>query len=1075
MPAVKLLSTPGIFLGAERAAVPRGKTSALLYYLAYQKDWVSREDILYLFWPDTEEQKARNNLRQLLSSIRKLPFTKDLETNEQNLRWLIPSDARSFKETIEQKQWTNAIKLYHGPLLKDFRAHQLPEFENWLELERAELLRVFKDAALQLGQDFMKSERYSDAVDVLNKVLEQDPFDEISFRLYLRAIFLSEGQEKAKQELVSYQKALAHDLGAEPEAATLKLFENLMDVVQDNETQIVAIGVRTLEDKPLHNLPFKLTPFVGRAKEKSELNDYLANPACRLVTLLGPGGMGKTRLALAVAEEQLGSFEHGVWFAPFDALENPNAMLYPIAEALNFRFYGQDDPKEQLLNYLSSKDMLLVLDNLEHLLEGAPFITDLLENAPKLKVLATSRELLNLQAEHVFEVGGLNLEQQDEASDAKRLFLQSAKKRKRGLDLEDDSPAINKICSLVEGMPLAIELAAGWLSVLTPEAIASELEQGLGILEGQTRDTPERHQSVRAVFEHSWTLLPERERDLLAKLAVFRGGFTRDAAKTITQVSLPSLLGLSNKSFLRRDDTGRFTQHPLMWQFAREKVKNNLKFQILQENHSRYFANFLKEREQGQEGLDAQSIRQEITLEFANILAAWNWMVENRREDLLNLALWSLCEYYRGENRFQEGEILFSLTEGQLDKNSILRARLLHRLGLFHNMLGSYDEGLDPLKESLSISKKQKSVLDEAFARFVYCMNRDFARDISREALIANLQDCAELFRQAGDHYQEAWTLQNLAVHLKDLDERERINRHNISVFRERKRYFALTHALNHLALFVAKSRGDFQEANVLFEEAILIDRKRNHAFHLVWWLTGYGHNLIYQGDYEKAKQYFQEALVLSKSFDLERGVIRPAKGLHGLGLLAILQQDYHKANALLQEALVSNKVSGDPIETAYTLTTCCNLAIIRQEFSDAGTLCQQVEVQLRRTKRRSNDWFEVSILNLNNLAKIAMCQGDLNCAAQHLHLALEKSQEWHNTIIQLDLLLTYAILAKQQGKDDSAADLFDFIMHHKACTFATRQTAQERLDATPKMIKDGMENYKDLELEQVIEDILAL
>ena len=898
MPSAKLLSTPGIFLGEEKVEVPRGKTSALLYYLAYQHDWVSREDILYLFWPDTEELKARNNLRQLLSAVRKLPFTDNLETNDQHLRWRIASDAQVFKEAVEQKQWPEAVETYHGPLLDNLQAHTFPEFESWLELERAELLRVFKDAALHLSQDFMNSERYKEAAEVLGKILKQDPFDEISFRTYLKAIFLSEGRYKAKRELESYRQTLVRELGAEPEAATLNLLEDLESLAQEGEpgAQSVAISIKTLEAKPLHNLAFKLTPFVGRVKEKAELAQHLATPTCRLLTLLGAGGMGKTRLALAVAEDHLGSFEHGVWFVAFDALKNSDAMPYAIAEALNFRFYGQDDPKKQLLNYLSHKDMLLILDNLEHLLAGVPLITELLESSPKLKILATSRELLNLQAEHVFEVGGLNLERQDEMSDAHRLFVQAARKRRKNLTLnEEDTLAITKICTLIEGMPLAIELAASWLSVLTPEDIANELEQGMTILEGQTRDTPARHQSVRAVFTYSWNLLSERERSILAKLAVFRGGFTRDAAKRVTGATLPILASLVNKSFLRVLPNGRYDRHPLVFEFCLEKLEKLDDAQSVYEQHAEFFLELAEEARPHLEGKEQAQWFMRLEADHENLLTVLDWSLEKGKiETGLSLAVaigvfWSLRGHYQlGRTRFRQ-----LLEQPLANKYPRLRIEALVHNGDFARYQSDYEEAEKLYKEGLTIAQKIGH-------------KRMLTRSATGLGWIAQIQ---------GD-YKEAEKLFIESLELsKEIDYRQGI----------------ATSFVNLGSLAVKQS--NYSKAETLYKESLAINREMGDKKEIAVSLASLGHVADYQSNYNEAKRYYEASLILSRELGDKQAI---GSATNDLGLIHNYQGRYSEAEKLYKESLTISKELGDQLGVAQSLGNLGHILRNQGKYSEA-------------------------------------------------------------------------------------------------------------------------------------------
>ncbi len=279
-------------------------------------------------------------------------------------------------------------------------------------------------------------------------------------------------------------------------------------------------GTRVLDEPsaPQHNLPHQPTPFIGRANELAQLNERLVDPECRLLTVVGPGGVGKTRLALEAAAAQLLRFRDGVYFAALAPLFDPNLMPTVIAEAVRLSFAPGQAPKNQLLNYLRDRQMLLVLDNFEHLLAGVSLIWELVESAPGIKLMVTSRERLQLQSEVVFRLEGFSLAdwttpEAAAESSAGRLFLQSAQRVKPSFELTQDAlPALNSICCLVRGMPLGILLAAAWVDGLTLTEIAQEIEHSFEFLEGDWRDLPERQRSLRAVFEHSWSLLTEAER-----------------------------------------------------------------------------------------------------------------------------------------------------------------------------------------------------------------------------------------------------------------------------------------------------------------------------------------------------------------------------------------------------------------------------------------------------------------------------------------------------------------------------------------------------------------------------------
>jgi predicted ATPase/predicted Ser/Thr protein kinase len=414
-----------------------------------------------------------------------------------------------------------------------------------------------------------------------------------------------------------------------------------------------------------HNLPVQLTPFFGREADLAQIADRLQDPACRLLTLVGPGGSGKTRLALEAGAAQVDNFAHGVFFVSLAPLDSVKAIVPTVAEALGFSFYEEGEPQQQLLDYLHQKTMLLILDNFEHLLDGAGVVTEVLKTAPDVRILATSRARLNVQGEHLFPIAGMDFpalipREPKEAAQysAVKLFLQSARWVQPSFELTADNVNhVTRICRLVEGMPLGILLAAAWVQMLTPAEIAAEIGQGLDFLETDLRDMPERQRSMRAVFDHSWHLLTGREREVFGGLSVFRGGFTRQAAQRVTGASLRELRALVNKSLLQRTPMGRYEVHELLRQYAAGKLDQSpAASEAVRDRHCAYYAAALQEWEADLKGPREQAVLAEIEADSENARAAWNWAVERGHVEYIEQAIEGLCLFYDLRWRYQEGE-----------------------------------------------------------------------------------------------------------------------------------------------------------------------------------------------------------------------------------------------------------------------------------------------------------------------------------------------------------------------------------------------------------------------------------
>lgn len=321
--------------------------------------------------------------------------------------------------------------------------------------------------------------------------------------------------------------------------------------------------------------------FIGRDDELRDISALMHNPLCRLLTLVGPGGIGKTRLALEIVSSQLGLFPDGVHIAYLQATPSADLLVSAVAEALDFRFQPDGDPQSQLINYLRYQSALLVLDNFEHLADGAAFVSDILAAATAVKLLVTSRERLSLQEEWVYEVRGLDCPAHDGEPDiegygAVQLFVHSARRVSPHFRLTKlcKSPVV-RICRLVGGMPLGIELASAWTRALPCEEIAREIERSLDVLETSARNVPPRHRNMRAVFAPTWHRLLEEEQHVFMKLSVFRGGFTREAAESVAGATMRTLRSLVDKSLVRLDGNGRYTLHELLRQYGAEQLHNS--------------------------------------------------------------------------------------------------------------------------------------------------------------------------------------------------------------------------------------------------------------------------------------------------------------------------------------------------------------------------------------------------------------------------------------------------------------------------------------------------------------------
>lgn len=466
------------------------------------------------------------------------------------------------------------------------------------------------------------------------------------------------------------------------------------------------------------NLIAQVTPFVGREPELAELAKLLHDPKIRLVTILAPGGMGKTRLSLEVARQATKTltfpFEDGVYFVPLAPLTSPDNIVPAVANAINLQFYPGSEPKTQLLDYLREKHLLLVLDNFEHLMPGAAIVTDLL-GAAGVKMIVTSRERLNLSGETVFNLDGMNFPTWETPQDALqysavKLFMQSAQRVRPDFELQPtDLADVAHICHLVRGMPLAILLAAAWVETLLIPEIAAEIEKNLDFLETEMRDVPSRQRSIRAVFDYSWNQLTPEERQVFKRLSFFRGGFTREATETVAEAGLRQLTALVSKSLLRRNpDSGRYEIHELLRQYAEEQLSQSVEeMDDIRAAHSHYYAQLLEDlwpRLQDRRQFAAFDV---IKLEFDNICLAWETMVSNRAASDIARSVNSLVHCLMNYSRYHEivdllDPALAALRADLPDTGCIIGSLLAWKATSF-TFLGRFDAVLPLLEEASNL------------------------------------------------------------------------------------------------------------------------------------------------------------------------------------------------------------------------------------------------------------------------------------------------------------------------------------------------------------------------------------
>jgi predicted ATPase/DNA-binding CsgD family transcriptional regulator len=633
---------------------------------------------------------------------------------------------------------------------------------------------------------------------------------------------------------------------------------------------------------PPHNLPTQMTSFVGRQRELAEVMRLMENG--RLLSITGFAGCGKTRLAVEAAHVALPRFKDGVYFVPLAPIASPDNLLWTIAEHLDLQLYPQTEPLQQLIDYFRQKTLLLVLDNFEHLLDGAGLVANILQATPTVRILVTSRERLNLYGEVNYAIAGLSLADDRNSrhprSEAAELFAQRAQSAAPMLEL--DAAALDhvvRICQLVEGMPLGIELAATWVDVLSPREIADEIETSLDILEAELRDLPDTQTSMRASFARSWNLLDDSQKTAFRRLSVFRAGFTRHGANAVTEVGLRTLQALVNKSLLRYDpESGRYEIHELLRQYAAEQLISSGDANPAYEAHARYFADFMAERWPQMKGHQQKIALLEIENDFENIRAAWDyWIDVGNIAELKNFlhSFWVIYDirgwYLAGIHLFERAVEMVrrvATEEAQAVLGWLLAAQGLYSLAGGFGIAGGPRKGFVLAQEGIQIVERL-SGYDEMLIIPLISLFVTASQVNEIDLALAAARDCLEIATRIDDQWAIAKAKQFLTIRAimdADIQTAERLAREALDTFERNGDKWSESVLCIEVLGLLASTQREFGWAIEWIERGLREAEEINFKYsqQMAYWQLGFVATL--QEDYLRAGKYWQKALELGEA-----------------------------------------------------------------------------------------------------------------------------------------------------------------------------------------------------------------
>jgi predicted ATPase/DNA-binding SARP family transcriptional activator len=917
------------------------KARALLVYLAVETPRSFRRSHLAgLLWSEYSEKNARHNLRQTLLRVSKgwpknahqpplLLKNKDtVALNPEVDLWV---DLLAFETAVERALGSYsdrkrlekldihsliaAMNLFTGPFLERFRLFDSLLFNEWAALVRERTTKKALEVHTLLCKYYERRGDYPRAAHLAERITALAPWDNSACAHSMRLYALQKQWTTAKRQYEQFQTYLKHNLDLAPNPAVTGLYEEIRTL--SNQEGNLPPLTPVIEDQ-IPDLP---TTFIGRNNEISQLSRRLADPENRLITLVARGGMGKTRLALAVGHLLRGLYAHGVFFVPLRDVSSLEGLDRLIGECMGQSFTGTTSHRRQLIDFLRKKQCLLILDGCEHHQLNDPIrslIAEILKHGRDVKLLATARERLNLPEEQVFPLTGLDFQLKEpfeedlghSRSEAVVLFETRAQQVNPGFSLTPTTlPLVDGLCRKVGGHPLSIELMSAAMATLSIPALIEDLNATQLAFDPAHLALPTEGHSLAIVLEHSWQFLSEAQRDSLCRLTCFKGGFTQAAALQVAQTTPALFTSLVDRSFLTPVSANRWTLHEIIHDFARQKAIHRGLLNPTQAVHAAYFRALLAAIAVENQPIIRANALDQIEAELENILAAWAYFIEKNQIQKLDNCIDILFQFFNIRSLFQEGAHLFQQTlhsANYLAPFDPLLGMLANRLGVLAQRMRQNAMALQMFTQARAVFEGQQESIELGLA-YLGLGNYHMRVKAFEEAL-SYTQQAQACFRNLGDRTHEG--------------------------------------RAHYLMGMIHQRSGDYATAKPFMATALEISREIGDQRGMIARLNQLAGHDCNQGDFATAEDRYLESLMLSREF---KDRYQQAMILNNLASVYHPRGEYEQEQSVLEESLAICREIGDQDGEAIALTNLGELAIVLGQHQQALKYCRAaLDIALR-------------------------------------------------------------------------------------------------------------------------------